>query len=55
MLAENYIRYMIIALETVNYWGGKTSNKATMKFYKISGERVPLSCKQTETEGRNDV
>ena len=40
MLAENYIRYMIIALETVNYWGGKTSNKDTiglMKFYKISG------------------
>ena len=51
-------RYMIIALETVNYWGGKTSNKDTiglMKFYNISGERVPLSCKQTETEGRNDV
>ena len=49
---------MIIALETVNYRSGKTSNKATiglMKFYKISGERVPPSCKQTETEGRNDV
>ena len=55
---EKTIRYMIIALETVNYWGGKTSNKDTiglMKFYNISGERVPLSCKQTETEGRNDV
>ena len=55
---QKTVRCMIIALEAVNYWGGKTSNKDTirlMKFYKISEKRVPFSCKQTETEGRNDV
>ena len=53
---QKTVRYMIIALEAVNYWGGKTSNKDTiglMKLYKISEEKVPLSCKQTEMKGRN--
>ena len=49
---------MIIALEAVNYWAGRLQTRTTiglMKFYKIGEERVPLSCKRTETEGRNDV